>query len=205
MTQQTDQEITVREFQSGDEAAFRAINTAWVTRYFVLEPKDEETFADPQGKILAKGGKIFLATLGGRPVGCCALIPMGPGEYEVAKMGVLEDQQGRGTGRKVLQATVDWARENGAHRLYLETNHQLLPAIHLYHSLGFRDLAPEQITPSPYARADVYMEMVFPANEQSPRLPAETSASDRPDVSTDRQQPEMTRHSSSTASSLCCS
>ena len=46
----------------------------------------------------------------------------------------------------------------GATRLYLETNWKLETAIKLYESLGFEHLPPERIVPSPYARADVYME-----------------------------------------------
>ena len=45
--------------------------------------------------------------------------------------------------------------------LYLETNHVLTPAIHLYEAVGFRNLPQERVTPSPYARADVFMEMVL--------------------------------------------
>jgi putative acetyltransferase len=40
-------------------------------------------------------------------------------------------------------------------------NHLLTPAIRLYESVGFRQLAPEQVTPSPYNRADVYMELLL--------------------------------------------
>ena len=44
----------------------------------------------------------------------------------------------------------------GAKKLYLESNHRLTNVIHLNESLGFRHLPPK---PSPYTRADVYMEM----------------------------------------------
>jgi hypothetical protein len=47
----------------------------------------------------------------------------------------------------------------GAKRLYLETNSKLQSAIHVYESLGFKHLAPERVIPSPYARANVYMEL----------------------------------------------
>jgi GNAT superfamily N-acetyltransferase len=73
-------------------------------------------------------------------------------------MAVAEPWQGRGIGRRVLQYTVEQARALGATRLYLETNERLANAIHLYESLGFKHLPPKQ---SPYARANVFMELVF--------------------------------------------
>jgi len=162
-------EVIIREFQSGDEAAFRQLNEEWITHYFTLEAKDRKSFDDPQKTILAPGGRIFFAIADGRHLGCCALLRIGPAdagaehaaEYEVAKMAVTPHAQGSGVGRKLLQATVDAARLAGAVRLYLETNHTLTPAIHLYESIGFKHLPPERITPSPYQRADVFMEMIM--------------------------------------------
>jgi hypothetical protein len=40
--------ILIRPFQPGDELAFRALNEAWITRFFVLEEKDRLTLGDPQ-------------------------------------------------------------------------------------------------------------------------------------------------------------
>jgi GNAT superfamily N-acetyltransferase len=151
--------VTVREFAAGDEAAFRRLNEEWITRYFKLEPKDEIAFANPRETILDKGGRIFFAVRGGKPVGVCALVALWPGEFEIAKMGVTASAQGLGVGRMVLQACVDAARTMGAKRLYLETNHALLPAIHLYQAVGFTHLPKERVVASPYARADVFMEM----------------------------------------------
>jgi GNAT superfamily N-acetyltransferase len=152
-------EITIREFRPGDESAFRSLNEEWITRYFVLEPKDEASLAYPREAILDCGGRIFLAVRGGQPIGCCALLAMAPGEFEVAKMAVTESSQRSGAGRRLLEKTIAEARSAGAHRLYLETNRKLAAAIHLYESLGFRHLPPERIVPSAYTRADVYMEL----------------------------------------------
>jgi len=151
-------EITIREFAPGDEAAFRTLNEEWITRYFALEPKDVHSINRPQEVILDAGGRIFFACRDGQPIGCCALMALGPGEFEVVKMAVTESCQGLGIGRRLLQHTIDAADSAGAARLYLETNHNLPAAIHLYEALGFRHLKPEEIVPSPYARADVYME-----------------------------------------------
>ncbi len=154
-------ELTIREFQPGDEGVFRRLNEEWIKRYFVLEPKDEASLADPQRTILDRGGMIFLAVQGGRPVGCCALVGMGPGEFEVAKMAVTESSQRSGIGRRLLDRVISEARVAGAHRLFLETNRKLGTAVRLYESLGFRHIPPERIVPSVYARADVYMELVL--------------------------------------------
>jgi len=145
----------------GDESAFRNLNEAWIKKMFAMEPKDEAMFADPRKKILEPGGRILMAEADGAVVGCCALLAMGPDEYEVAKMSVTEDLRGAGIGRKVLQGTIDLARRIGAKRLYLESSSKLKNAIHLYEALGFQHLPPERIVPSPYARADVYMEMAL--------------------------------------------
>jgi putative acetyltransferase len=154
-------EVTIREFQPGDETAFRKLNEEWISRYFRIEPKEAVVLADPKGTLLDAGGKILFAVVDNRCVGCCALRRVGEKEFEVAKMAVTQAFQGAGIGRKLLQAVIEKGREMGARRLYLETNHTLKPAIHLYESLGFRHLPPEEIVPSPYVRADVYMELVL--------------------------------------------
>jgi GNAT superfamily N-acetyltransferase len=153
-------EVEIRPIQPGDEAAFRRLNEEWIVKHFGgMEEKDRETLSDPWGKIINPGGHIFLAFLGGQAIGCCALIPMEPGAFELVKMAVSERCQGRGIGRKVLQHTVAQARALGARRLWLETNNKLENAIHLYEAVGFRHLAPEKRRPSPYVRSNVQMEM----------------------------------------------
>jgi putative acetyltransferase len=154
-------QVEIREFQPGDEASFRKLNQEWITRYFRIESKDEEAFADPQARILAGGGRIFFATVEGQCVGCCALLRRSDDEFEVAKMAVTAAFQGSGLGRKLLQSAIEAGRDAGARSLYLETNQILGPAIRLYESMGFKHLPPWRITPSPYARCDVYMERIL--------------------------------------------
>ena len=153
--------IGIRQFQPGDAAAFRRLNEEWITRYFRIEPKEELVLADPQKVILDSGGRIFFATAGERCIGCCGLIRLNEKEFEVAKMAVEPSYQGAGIGRGLLQAVIEEARRAGAHRLYLETNHVLTPAIRLYQSLGFTHIDPSRIIPSAYARADVYLELLL--------------------------------------------
>ena len=151
--------LSIRPFQPADAPAFRELNEAWISQLFVLEGKDRETLEHPLEKIIAPGGHILMAFLDDRPAGCCALLLMEAGVYELAKMCVAEDARGQGVGRQVLLRTIHHARSLGATRLYLETSHKLPTAIHLYESVGFLHLPPERRLPSPYARADVYMDL----------------------------------------------
>jgi putative acetyltransferase len=139
--------------------AFRALNEAWITRYFALEAKDREVLDDPQGKILDRGGQILFLLEADEVVGCCALLAMADGGYEVAKMAVIEGHKGRGFGRALMAACVERAKAAGAPRLYLETNSALAPALALYRSFGFIELDGMSRGPSDYARVDVWMEL----------------------------------------------
>ncbi|MCR5878442.1 GNAT family N-acetyltransferase [Phenylobacterium sp. J367] len=135
--------------------AFRTLNEAWIGKHFTLEPKDREVLEDPEGKILAKGGRIFMALDGGRPAGCVALLKMPDGGYEVAKMTVAEGLRGSGLGRRLMQTCIDEGTALGATRLYLETNSALAPALALYRAMGFKELTG---CSTEYARCDVWME-----------------------------------------------
>ena len=153
--------IRLRSFRPGrgaDAEAFRVLNEAWIRKYFGMDEHDNEMLLNSESYIMAKGGHIFFAEAGGVPVGCCALLPMQPGVYEVGKMAVAEAWQGRGIGRRLLRFVIERARSLGAVSLYLETSDKLASAVHLYESLGFRHLPAK---PTAYARSNVFMEMLL--------------------------------------------
>jgi GNAT superfamily N-acetyltransferase len=151
--------VQIRRFLPGDEASFKRLNEEWIVRHFVLESKDREVLGNPGKYILDPGGQILFAVAGEETIGCCALAPEGPREYEVAKMAVTEAYQGRGIGRMLLEAVIAEAREMGASRLYLETNSKLPSARRLYEAVGFHHVPAGRRKPSLYSRADVFMEM----------------------------------------------
>lgn len=150
--------MEIVEFAPDHAEAFRRLNLAWISKYFAVEPKDEEVLSDPQGKIIDRGGRVFMALKDGEAVGCVALMRMDDGGYEVAKMTVSEDLRGSGLGRALMQRCIDAGAQMGARRLYLETNSGLAPALGLYRAMGFRDLPPAE---TPYVRADVFMERTY--------------------------------------------
>jgi GNAT superfamily N-acetyltransferase len=151
--------MEIVEFRSEHAAAFKALNVAWISKYFALEAKDLEVLDDPEGKIIATGGRIFMAFEDGEPVGCVALIAMPDRGYEVAKMTVVETLRGSGLGRILMQRCIDAGAEAGAPRLYLETNSSLAPALGLYRAMGFKDVEDSPATE--YARCDVWMERPY--------------------------------------------
>ena len=147
--------MQIVDFRPEHAAAFKALNLAWIAKQFTVEPKDLEVLDDPEGQVIGKGGRVFMALQDDRPVGCVALLKMPDGGFEVAKMTVAEEMRGSGLGRKLLQACLEAGKAAGAPRLYLETNDSLGPALGLYRAMGFRDMASQ---PTAYARCNVWME-----------------------------------------------
>ena len=157
---------TFRPFQSGDEAAFRDLNEAWIAQFFSLEAKDRDVLSDPATHILNPGGEIVMVILHDHAIGCCALLPMPDGQsFELGKMAIAETHRGNGIGKLLLAHVIERARQMGVKRLYLETSTKLPNAIRLYESHGFTHLPPDRVRKSPYARSNVYMELPISARK----------------------------------------
>ncbi|MBZ8131874.1 GNAT family N-acetyltransferase [Afifella sp. IM 167] len=85
---------------------------------------------------------FFTARRGEEPVACGALRMIGEGLGEVKRMYVAPSEQGRGLGRKILEA-IEWeARARGLAALVLETGHAQPAALGLYRSAGFSPRGP---------------------------------------------------------------
>ena len=100
-------------------------------------------FAPPRGALL-------LATIADRPVGCVGLRPLPaatiatpPTAAECCRLWVSAEARGHSLGRRLVQAVIAIARENGYHDLYLNCVPETMPAgFHLYTGLGFTPVAP---------------------------------------------------------------
>ena len=145
-----------------DARAFRELNEEWISRLFTLEPADTATLTDPVGAIIDRGGQVLIARLGDDRVGCVALVPTGAGVFELSKMAVRPELRGHGAGRQLITAAIALAGRLGATSLFLGSSTKLPAAVHLYESVGFTHVPAERIQLPPYARADVFMELVLP-------------------------------------------
>ncbi|EFI70814.1 MULTISPECIES: GNAT family N-acetyltransferase [Segatella] len=151
--------ITIKTYHEQYQADFIRLNKEWIETYFRLEESDLRTFANIDSYILGNGGQIFLAIddSSGKVVGCCALINHPEKNvYELAKMAVSPKAQGKHIGYKLGLALIEYARQLGAKRLYLEGNTHLAASIHLYRNLGFKEVSLDGST---YDRCDIIMEL----------------------------------------------
>nr|WP_199000620.1 bifunctional helix-turn-helix transcriptional regulator/GNAT family N-acetyltransferase [Flavobacterium sp. ASV13] len=154
------QDVKIIPFEPQYLEAFKALNIEWISTYFEMEEADYKALDNPQEYILDKGGKIFVALYQNEPVGVCALIKMKDSDYdfEMAKMAVSPKAQGKNIGFLLGQAIVNSAREEGANKIYLESNTILKPAINLYYKLGFQKVFG---LATPYKRCNIQMELVL--------------------------------------------
>ncbi|MDB5260873.1 MAG: family N-acetyltransferase [Adhaeribacter sp.] len=138
--------------------AFRRLNHEWITKYFHLEDLDNQILDNPEEYILARGGRILFVRYKNQVIGTCALLKVSDTCYELGKMAVTENAQGLKIGQYLGQAAIAEAKRLGATKLELYSHRSLLPALHVYHKLGFREVAGPT---GGYKRADIKMELNF--------------------------------------------
>jgi GNAT superfamily N-acetyltransferase len=154
--------LTILPYTDALAPHFAAINAAWISAMFVLEPHDEEVLADPRAHIVDRGGTVlFAATSAGDIIGTGALMPTAPGCYELTKMGVRDEARGLGAGAALLDALLAHAAKlPDCDTLYLLTSHKCAAAIHLYERAGFvHDAQIMARFGGDYARCDVAMRL----------------------------------------------
>jgi putative acetyltransferase len=149
---------TIINYEDKYAPAFKSMNLEWLDKYHLTESHDLMVLDDPRGTIIDRGGCIFLAMEGEEVAGSAALMKEHDGVYELAKMTVTTQHQGKGISRLLIEKCLTKAKELGASKLILFSNHQLTTALGLYEKYGFRHV---EVTDSPFATADVRMELVL--------------------------------------------
>ena len=134
---------------------FISLNEEWISKYFQLEDVDTELSKNPH-IVINDGGYIFSLVDENKVVGVCALFCDGNGVFELARMAVSYDYQGKGYGRKLIEACLVKLSTILAKKVYVVSNTKLKPAISLYKKYGFVTTF-EGIHPI-YSRANIVME-----------------------------------------------
>ena len=150
------EQIDIINYDEQFDEDFARLNRAWLQKYFVVEPIDEKIFANPRTYIIDNGGYVFFAKISDQIAGTFALIKTEDGIYELSKMAVAEEFQGKKIGNKMIEFCLQKAKELTADKLILYSNTKLKPAIHLYRKFGFKEVPLGNVG---YKRADIKMEI----------------------------------------------
>ena len=117
------------------EALMELLHTAFAFQHSRIDPPSSLHRFDAKSiAVKAKEERLFLALDAGNLVGCIFATPQKDCLY-VGKMAVSPKQQGRGIGRRLMQAAEGFARQSGLGALELETrielteNHQTFAAL----------------------------------------------------------------------------
>lgn len=152
-------DIKIVPYEPCYQSAFKTLTEEWINGHWQMEEADKKAVEHPQEYIIDRGGAIFVALYKEQPVGVCALYKLNGStyDYELAKLAVSPEVQGKGLGEQLCETVINKAIEQGGKKIFLESNTLLKPAIHLYRKLGFKELA--EYHPA-YARGNIQMELI---------------------------------------------
>jgi putative acetyltransferase len=118
-----------RALIDASQAALEAVYAA--DEIFTLDPEE----------LAAPNAQFLVARVDGKAVGCIALVDML--RYgELKRLFVDAAARGLGLGQRLVAEAEAAARDVGLKVLRLETGPELVPAVKLYRSLGYRERGP---------------------------------------------------------------
>ncbi|MDO6491551.1 MULTISPECIES: GNAT family N-acetyltransferase [unclassified Cellulophaga] len=149
--------LTFIPFQPKYAKTFKKLNLEWIKKYFEVEEKDIELLNKCEENIINKGGYIFFAKIDDTIVGCVAYIKIKENVYELGKMAVNEDYQGKRIGQALLDYAIDFAKKEHWQQVILYSSVKLKNALHIYKKIGFVEIPIEPDVV--YKRSSIKMEL----------------------------------------------
>jgi ribosomal protein S18 acetylase RimI-like enzyme len=107
----------------------------------------EAELAGLPGAYAPPKGRLLVAECDGIAGGCVALRPLEEGVCEMKRLWVSPAFRGEGLGRRLAETIIAEARKIGYRTMRLDTLARLAPALELYRSLGFQEIAPYTTNP----------------------------------------------------------
>ncbi len=147
MTIATPVQLLTRPITAADNAAMADVIRR-VSAEFGLTADKGYTIADPDLDSLFQlynrpQCAYWVVECGGEVVGGGGIAPLSGGDADICelqKMYFLPTARGRGLARQLAQQALEFGRQHGFSRCYLETTGHLTSAIRLYEKLGFRQI-----------------------------------------------------------------
>lgn len=131
--------MEIIEYQEKYKNDFVKLNTAWLKRFYTVEPFDQDTM-DRVDELVQNGAMVYLAVENESVLAVCMTMPLSDGIWEMCKLAAVGQYTGTGAGSRVFKACMDYAIANGAKKLSLISCRALKPAIHIYEKFGFREV-----------------------------------------------------------------
>jgi len=137
--------LRMRPMEDGDMVAVLAVERAGYPH-----PWTEGNFRD----CLSAGYCCWVLEQDGEIIGH-GVLSVAVGEAHVLNVCIAPEQQGRGFGRMLLAHLLDRARALGAEMVFLEVRASNRPALELYESMGFNEIAVRRnYYPAPFGHED---------------------------------------------------
>lgn len=89
------------------------------------------------------GSVYFVAIQANQVIGGCGIFPtenLPENTCELVKLYIGKSARGQGLGKLLLEKSMDWAKQNGYHHIYLESMPELAKAVSIYEKCGFTKL-----------------------------------------------------------------
>ena len=135
--------ITIRPIEPQDNQSLAEIIRAALTEFGANKPGT--VFFDPTTDALFELFKTpksfyYVALRNNIVVGGCGIYPtanLPEGTCELVKLYVHKSARGTGTGKKLMEQSLEWAKNNGYSQVYLESMPELSKAVSIYEKQGF--------------------------------------------------------------------
>ncbi len=135
--------ITIRPIEQRDNAALAKVIRTALEEFGANKPGT--VYFDASTDALYEvfrtlGAYYFVATINDELVGGCGIFPtenLPTGTCELVKLYLNASARGTGLGKKLLEKSMQWAKENGYTQVYLESMPELSKAVSIYENVGF--------------------------------------------------------------------
>jgi len=88
----------------------------------------------------------------------CMAKPMEGDTWEICKLGSNKNVPHKGAGRAAFEASMKWATDHRAGRLFIISNSKLVAALHIYEKHGFKEIKLDDYE---YERGDIAFEKIL--------------------------------------------
>jgi ribosomal-protein-alanine N-acetyltransferase len=145
--------VRLREMLGGDLEGVTAIERAtfpdpWSRRSFAAMLRQSHIHAIVAEEPGGRAGQAPPLRSGDPPLLGYAMCSLVADEGEILNIAVTDDQRGKGLGRRLLDALLDYLKKGGATTVFLEVRRSNEAAIALYRACGFKPLG---VRPSYYS------------------------------------------------------